>query len=201
MRDCGVLYCVLMKLLLSDSVLLHHLIGDDRSHSSAIPLTKIQTIDQRQILDLLVRDISELLFIPFLRDQLRHQLRLHRLVIRHDSQIKLRHAVHLLHDGLLRLMKDIGKRSSAFMGFVSQFHVQVPFHRGITVFEGNPPVGFSLELLHISDPDLYAGILRRKFCGEVELQILFHLFQKSVIRHKQFLLSAESDLPIRRFLL
>ena len=69
------------------------------------------------------------------------------------------------------------------MCLISLLDVEIAFNRRISHTEGNAAIGFSLQLFHVADSDLHLRILCRKVLREACFQILFHLIQKSVIRH------------------
>ena len=61
--------------------------------------------------------------------------------------------------------------------------VEIGLYRRVTAAERESAVRFSLELLHIPDPDPHIGILRREICSKPGFQVFFHLFQKLLVIH------------------
>ena len=176
MRLRGILQRILVQLLCGDPVGFQLLIGNNGSHLSISVFSHIHTVDQSQILHLLMQHFSQPIFISLLRDQLHHQGTFHRLIIHQLFHAEVRHLIHLLHDGILDLLQDTVTGFSCLVCLKRAVHVHVPLYRGISV-------GLSLDLLHITDPDLYLGVLLRKIVRKPGFQILFHLIQKRFIRH------------------
>ena len=183
MGERCILKGVLMKLLCCDTEGFQLLISNHGSHLAAGAVTHINSIDQSHILNLLMGDILQPVLISLLRNDLHHQLRFHGFIVCQLPNIKLGCMIHYLHKLCFHLLQNVLIGTARFIGLKGTGHIEICLDRGVPAAERNPTVGFSLELLHIPDPDPHIGKLRRQVFGKPGLQILFHLFQKLLIIH------------------